>query len=114
MFNFLLQVVQPIATPLYLLSVSSLLVVLLCSIWMATRDGIAQLKRLHQVPCSRCAYFTGDYRLKCTVHPCKALTEDAINCIDYEPTTHLSRCHAKTCKSEIGVRSLENSSEVVN
>lgn len=98
MFNLLLQVIQPIATPLCLLSASSLLVVFLWSIWIALRDGVAQIKRLHQVPCSRCAYFTGDYRLKCTVHPCKALTEEAINCIDYEPTTHLPRCRAKTCK----------------
>jgi len=53
---------------------------------LAVQDGIARLKRLHQIPCSRCAFFTGDYRLKCTVHPCKALSEDALNCLDYEPT----------------------------
>ena len=53
---------------------------------LAVRDGVARLKRLHQIPCSRCAFFTGDYRLKCTVHPCKALSESAIDCLDYEPT----------------------------
>jgi hypothetical protein len=46
---------------------------------------MARLRRLHQVPCSRCAFYTGDYRLKCTVHPCKALSEEAIACLDYEP-----------------------------
>lgn len=37
------------------------------------------------MPCSRCAFFTGSYHLKCTVHPCKALSEEAIGCLDYEP-----------------------------
>jgi len=54
------------------------------SICFVLHDGIAQLKRLHQIPCSRCAFFTGDYRLKCTAHPCKALSEQAIGCSDYE------------------------------
>ncbi|AFZ33031.1 hypothetical protein ABN584_09005 [Gloeocapsa sp. BRSZ] len=98
MFNLFLQVVQPITTPLCMVSVSSLLAVFLWSIAIATRDGIARLKQLHQVPCSRCAYFTGDYRLKCTVHPCKALTEDAINCLDYEPAANPPKCHPKACK----------------
>ncbi|NET08762.1 MAG: hypothetical protein F6K16_29510, partial [Symploca sp. SIO2B6] len=50
----------------------------LCSIGYTAREGIQHLKRLHQVPCSGCTYFTGDYRLKCTVHPIIALTEEAI------------------------------------
>ncbi|MEO0376994.1 MAG: hypothetical protein AAF329_20745 [Cyanobacteria bacterium P01_A01_bin.17] len=45
-------------------------------------QGITHLKRLHSIPCHRCAYFTGHYQLKCTVHPCEALTEQAINCPD--------------------------------
>lgn len=57
------------------------------AICLAIQDGITRLKRLHQIPCSRCAFFTGDYRLKCTVHPCKALSEDAIECLDFEVTT---------------------------
>jgi hypothetical protein len=43
------------------------------------------LKRLHQIPCDRCIFFTGEYNLKCTVHPYKALNEDAIGCSDYVP-----------------------------
>ncbi len=42
--------------------------------------------RLHQIPCSQCRYFTGDYRLKCTVNPYWALSEDAIGCCDFEST----------------------------
>ncbi|MEL6136824.1 MAG: hypothetical protein AAFQ61_07640 [Cyanobacteria bacterium J06626_23] len=51
----------------------------------ALNQGIRYLKRLHQIPCSRCTYFTGDYRLKCTVDPFAALTEAAIGCPDYHP-----------------------------
>lgn len=47
--------------------------------------GQTTLQRLHQIPCHRCAFFTDDYRLKCTVHPYKALSEKAIDCLDYEP-----------------------------
>ena len=47
-------------------------------------QGVAKLKRLHQIPCSNCAFFTGDYRLKCPVHPHEALSEEAIGCFDYE------------------------------
>ena len=45
--------------------------------------AIAHLKRLHQVPCNKCAYFTGDYRLKCTVNPMVAMSETAIGCRDF-------------------------------
>ncbi|MEM8642066.1 MAG: hypothetical protein AAGG51_25125 [Cyanobacteria bacterium P01_G01_bin.54] len=54
------------------------------AIALAMRDGIQQLHRLHRVPCTRCAFYTGEYRLKCTVNPYQALSEAAIGCLDYE------------------------------
>ncbi|MGB3403714.1 MAG: hypothetical protein WBA77_13580 [Microcoleaceae cyanobacterium] len=51
------------------------------------RKGVQHIQQLHQIPCSRCAYFTADYRLKCTIYPSQALTEDAINCKDFEATS---------------------------
>ncbi|ABB57569.1 hypothetical protein PCC6311_1629 [Synechococcus elongatus PCC 6311] len=57
------------------------------SVLCALQDGAAQLKRLHQVPCNRCAFSTGDHRLKCTVRPCQAFSEEAICCIDFEPVS---------------------------
>jgi hypothetical protein len=72
------------------------LIALLCwSAWQTCRQGIQQLKRLHGIPCSRCVYFTGDHRLKCTVHPCTAFSEDALNCVDFEPAL---RCAAHSPK----------------
>ncbi|MEM9806610.1 MAG: hypothetical protein AAF959_15155 [Cyanobacteria bacterium P01_D01_bin.56] len=59
---------------------------LLLCVWRLAytlQQGANYVRRLHQIPCSRCAYFTGDYRLKCTVHPMSALTEEAIGCMDY-------------------------------
>jgi len=54
------------------------------SLGVTSVEGWKQLRRMHQVPCSRCMYFTGDYNLKCTVRPCDALTEQAIGCRDFE------------------------------
>ncbi|QKD84769.1 hypothetical protein HPC62_04570 [Thermoleptolyngbya sichuanensis A183] len=51
----------------------------------AGRDGLAQAQQMHKIPCSECRFFTGDYHLKCTVHPERALSEEAMNCADYEP-----------------------------
>lgn len=65
------------------------------NLWKVVKAGISQLKRLHQVPCSGCVFFTGDYRLKCTVHPSKALSEDALNCLDFEPMTSQYPCGNK-------------------
>jgi hypothetical protein len=54
------------------------------SIFLATKNGIYNVKRLHRIPCSECRFFTGVYQLKCPVHPKIALTEEAINCSDYD------------------------------
>jgi hypothetical protein len=50
----------------------------------ALKEGIIYLKKLHQIPCSRCVFFTGDYHLKCTVNPLTAMSETAIACRDFE------------------------------
>lgn len=61
-----------------------MILIFLVSIFQAFRHGTTNLKKLHQIPCSKCDFFTNDYRLKCTVHPVKACTEEAINCFDFE------------------------------
>lgn len=66
--------------------VSAWLIVLMTawSIWSTIRETAVRTRRLHQIPCANCQYFTSSYHLKCTVHPGIALTEDAIDCMDYE------------------------------
>jgi len=46
--------------------------------------AFAQAKRMHQIPCSNCRYFSGNYILKCTIRPIEANTEEAIGCLDYQ------------------------------
>ena len=46
--------------------------------------ALAKAKQMHRIPCTKCRFFTNDYRLKCTVKPQTANTEGAINCSDYQ------------------------------
>ena len=85
---FLLQFPQLVVAPICFISTWTLISIFIWSVYLAFREGLANLRRLHQIPCSRCIFFSGDYRLKCAVHPSKALTEEAINCLDYQLLTH--------------------------
>jgi len=81
----LLVALQPYLVP-FCATLAWLLVFLIAlSVWGALRDGVRRSQELHRIPCARCQYFTGDYRLKCTVHPQRALTEWAIGCPDHRP-----------------------------
>lgn len=55
-------------------------------------QAVNHLKRLHQIPCDKCVYFTGDYRLKCTVNPLAAMSETAIGCRDFLPDQSKTGC----------------------
>lgn len=52
------------------------------------KQAVNHLKRLHQIPCCNCAYYTGDHRLKCTVNPVVAMSETAIGCRDFISKTN--------------------------
>ncbi|MFM6405543.1 MAG: hypothetical protein ACKPGT_13135, partial [Microcystis sp.] len=54
------------------------------ALFLAVAQGRRQLQKLHRIPCSRCVFCTGDYRLKCAVHPMRAFSEEAIDCRDFE------------------------------
>lgn len=84
----LAQISQLVPAPILGTCVWGMMAFLGWSVWAALREGISRLTKLHQIPCNRCLYCTGDYRLKCTVSPCTAFTEDAIGCRDFEPTDH--------------------------
>ena len=51
---------------------------------LAFEDGIKRLRRLHQIPCDRCIYHTGNAYLRCPVHPLSAFSENALCCADFE------------------------------
>ncbi|GET39756.1 hypothetical protein [Microseira wollei] len=44
-----------------------------------------KIKPSNQVPCKNCLYFSGNFYLKCAVHPGTVLTKEASNCADYSP-----------------------------
>ncbi len=85
MFQSILHTLPPILAPVRFVLAWGLLFLIISNVWRAVHDIVAQAKRMHQIPCSKCRFFTGDYHLKCTVHPDIALSETAINCSDYHP-----------------------------
>ncbi|NJL02159.1 MAG: hypothetical protein HC838_17815 [Spirulinaceae cyanobacterium RM2_2_10] len=85
----------PILCPV---GIFSLLVMLAIAIIAASRDAIDHLRRLHQIPCTGCAYFTGCQYLKCTVNPSIALTEGAVACRDFAPNSHIQPLCTRHCK----------------
>ncbi|MEO0537591.1 MAG: hypothetical protein AAF215_27485 [Cyanobacteria bacterium P01_A01_bin.123] len=63
----------------------AVLLLFVLALFLSIQDGIQRLRRLHQIPCHRCQYYTGSNYLKCPVHPVSAFSEDAIHCRDYDP-----------------------------
>ncbi|MEM1290620.1 MAG: hypothetical protein AAGH67_03945 [Cyanobacteria bacterium P01_H01_bin.162] len=63
----------------------AVMLVFFWSVMIAIKDGVAYIRKLHQIPCDRCLYYTGTHYLKCPVNPCIALSEAAIGCRDFEP-----------------------------
>ncbi len=86
----LLQIAPLLTSALFAVCLWLVLVGFLWSIGEAFMQGRANLQRLHQIPCCSCTFFTNDHRLKCPVHPNQALTEEAIDCLDYEPAVRRS------------------------
>lgn len=97
--TLILQVSSPVSVS-YTFFVGSILTVTVLSFLRTLRQGILYLKRLHEIPCHSCTYFTNNYCLKCTVHPSRALTEEAIACADYEPATTATTPCSQTCNKQ--------------
>jgi hypothetical protein len=81
---FLIHATQPLLVPICFVSAWLILFLVGWSLWTATRDTISRSRQMHQIPCAGCQFFTSDYHLKCTVHPSTAMTEDAIDCPDFD------------------------------
>ncbi len=79
-----IHIIQPLIVPLCLIIAWGFILMLVSSIIGMIVDVIKRSKKMHQIPCSDCQYFTNDYRLKCPVNPFQASTEAAINCQDYQ------------------------------
>jgi hypothetical protein len=82
-FTGLRELLQPLLVPCCFVLAWALIFMVAAQLWALGRDGVKVTQRLHQIPCSDCQFFTGDYHLKCTVNPNTALTEAAIGCRDF-------------------------------
>lgn len=85
---FVIKAIQPFLVPICFFTAWYLVILVTWGLWTATRDTVKKAQEMHQIPCTSCQFFTNDYRLKCTVRPCTANTEEAINCMDYQPKTN--------------------------
>jgi hypothetical protein len=61
----------------------AIVVSVLWTIAAALGRGVRVARRMHAIPCVHCRYFTGEMLLKCPVNPRAALTEAAIDCVDF-------------------------------
>jgi hypothetical protein len=64
------------------------------ALFLAIAEAWVLLRKVHRIPCSRCVFCTGDYRLKCAVHPARAFSEEAIDCRDFEPEIQENRVNS--------------------
>jgi hypothetical protein len=78
------SLVKPLLLQLRVVGAFSILGLCSWSLISCILDVITQAKKMHQIPCTNCRFFTGDYRLKCTINPSVANTEQAIDCTDYD------------------------------
>ncbi|QHG18320.1 hypothetical protein [Nostoc sp. ATCC 53789] len=85
---FVFHGIQPLLIPICFITAWTLTILVVMSLWTAARDSVTTAKLMHQIPCTGCQFFTDNYRLKCTVRPSIANTEEAINCLDYQPKTN--------------------------
>lgn len=84
---------MPIQFAIYM-NLSLLSVLLACFAWTfvfavlytiasAISRSVRIARQMHAIPCTNCRYFTGEILLKCPVNPKAALTEQAIDCLDF-------------------------------
>lgn len=92
---WLVQAIQPFLVPFCFLCAWAIAFSVIWSIWAAVRDSVQNAKQMHQIPCANCRFFTNNYFLKCPVHPTEALSEAAINCIDFEAMPYLATSDRK-------------------
>ena len=83
-YYYLVEAIEPLENLLRLLCACLVLTVCGWSLLSLLLDAVARAKQMHQIPCTQCRFFTNNYSLKCTVNPCIANTEEAIDCSDYQ------------------------------
>lgn len=83
-YAYLVEAIEPFIHLMRFLCACLLLTFCGWSLLSSILDAVARAKQMHQIPCTQCRFFTNNYSLKCTVNPCIANTEEAIECSDYQ------------------------------
>ena len=79
----LIRAIQPILVPLCFVVAWVTFGLGAWGLWAAVRDSVRRAQQMHRIPCADCQYFSGNYLLKCPLHPKEALSEAAIDCRDF-------------------------------
>jgi hypothetical protein len=79
----LTRAIEPFLVPICFVSAWVLVMLVGWSFLSAIASATTNAKRMHQIPCAYCVFFTNDPRLKCPVHPTRAMSEEAIDCGDF-------------------------------
>jgi hypothetical protein len=87
LISLVIHGMQPLLVPICFVGAWTVIILIVLSLWGAARDSVTTAKQMHQIPCTNCQFFTADYRLKCTVRPSIANTEEAIDCSDFQAKT---------------------------
>jgi uncharacterized protein YpmS len=82
--SFLIHGIQPFLVPICFVTAWAITILIFINIWIATQATFKTAQKMHNIPCHKCQFFTNNYRLKCTVNPYIANTEEAIGCKDYQ------------------------------
>ena len=80
----LIQRLQPFLVPLCFIAAWAGIFLSAWHMWTVFRESLVNAQQMHKIPCSNCKFFTSNYYLKCPVHPTTALSEEAIDCPDFE------------------------------
>ncbi|WP_313926616.1 hypothetical protein [Anabaena sp. FACHB-1237] len=80
---YLIHGIQQLLIPICFLTAWTVTILVFVNIINATRYTVKTAQKMREIPCHNCQFFTNNYRLKCTVNPYIANTEEAIGCKDY-------------------------------
>ncbi len=86
----LVRILQPFFVPICFVLAWLLVGAVVWSLVSALQTAIHTAKLMHSIPCANCQFFTNTHYLKCPVHPSKALSQEAIDCPDYQTSAYRS------------------------
>jgi hypothetical protein len=86
----------PLALPVSWGTIGSLVILstiggLICAYIFNRKQHSFRVNLPHKVICSRCQYFNNNHFLKCAINPSTVLTEQAIDCVDYDPKAEIKQ-----------------------